>query len=344
MRKPQRGLALRELSWVGLGAGGSEPGRAAGTADRDLTCRDRAILEGELSVRRGSGNPGIRSDGLRRLCRGRTRRVRPACPSRTSRRTAGRADRPCRPGDLPHGQGTSSAPDAARANLAHGDQCVDRSVSDDPCGRIGCVTSEPTQTHAVPVDRPIDWWKSAVVYQIYPRSFADSNGDGTGDIPGMYVAVWITWPRWVSMWSGCHRCYASPMDDNGYDISDYQDVDPLFGTLEDLDVLIAGLHERGIKTRDGSGGQPHLRRAPVVHRVARSRLGRSGTGTGGGRPGRGSSPAARVPSRRTGSRRSPARRGSSTSAAAQYYLHLFSPEAAGPQLGEPGGTPARSTT
>jgi oligo-1,6-glucosidase len=108
------------------------------------------------------------------------------------------------------------------------------------------VISEPTQTHAVPVDRPIDWWKSAVVYQIYPRSFADSNGDGTGDIPGMlshldYLAELGVDVVWLS------PVYASPMDDNGYDISDYQDVDPLFGTLEDLDLLIAGLHERGIK-------------------------------------------------------------------------------------------------
>jgi oligo-1,6-glucosidase len=108
------------------------------------------------------------------------------------------------------------------------------------------VTSEPTQITAVPVDRPTDWWKSAVVYQIYPRSFADSNGDGTGDIPGILsrldylkeLGVDVVWLSPV---------YASPMDDNGYDISDYQDVDPLFGTLEDLDRLIAGLHERDIK-------------------------------------------------------------------------------------------------
>ena len=85
-----------------------------------------------------------------------------------------------------------------------------------------------------------------MVYQIYPRSFADSNGDGTGDIPGMlshldYLAELGVDVVWLS------PVYASPMDDNGYDISDYQDVDPLFGTLEDLDLLIAGLHERGIK-------------------------------------------------------------------------------------------------
>jgi oligo-1,6-glucosidase len=108
------------------------------------------------------------------------------------------------------------------------------------------VTSEPTKTAVVPVDRPTDWWKSAVVYQIYPRSFADSNGDGLGDITGItsrldYLAELGVDVVWLS------PVYASPMDDNGYDISDYQDVDPMFGHLEDLDRLIAGLHERGIK-------------------------------------------------------------------------------------------------
>jgi len=98
----------------------------------------------------------------------------------------------------------------------------------------------------IPEWRPHHWWKSAVVYQIYPRSFADSNGDGTGDIPGIisrldYLAELGVDVVWLS------PVYTSPMDDNGYDISDYQDVDPLFGTLDDLDELIAGLHERGIK-------------------------------------------------------------------------------------------------
>src|SRR6476659_5015994 len=92
----------------------------------------------------------------------------------------------------------------------------------------------------------MSWWKSAVVYQVYPRSFADSNGDGIGDLPGVTAhldhlaelgvdAVWLS------------PTYRSPMDDNGYDISDYQDVDPLFGTLADLDALIAAAHARGIK-------------------------------------------------------------------------------------------------
>ena len=105
-----------------------------------------------------------------------------------------------------------------------------------------------TGNHPAPVavERPDDWWKTAVVYQIYPRSFADSNGDGTGDIPGIisrldYLAALGVDVVWLS------PVYTSPMDDNGYDISDYQDVDPLFGTLADLDELIAGLHQRGIK-------------------------------------------------------------------------------------------------
>ena len=77
-----------------------------------------------------------------------------------------------------------------------------------------------------------DWWKGAVVYQIYPRSFADSNGDGIGDIPGItsnldYLADLGVDVLWLS------PVYKSPQDDNGYDISDYQDIDPLFGTLED---------------------------------------------------------------------------------------------------------------
>ena len=102
----------------------------------------------------------------------------------------------------------------------------------------------PVTTPQVPSDQA--WWKSAVVYQIYPRSFADSNGDGVGDVRGIlervdYLADLGVEVVWVSPF------YRSPMDDNGYDVSDYQDVDPLFGTLADVDELIAALHERGMK-------------------------------------------------------------------------------------------------
>ncbi|PWD51384.1 glucohydrolase [Serinibacter arcticus] len=89
------------------------------------------------------------------------------------------------------------------------------------------------------------WWHTAVVYQVYPRSFADSNGDGVGDIPGITarldhldeLGVDVVWLSPV---------YRSPHDDNGYDISDYTDVDPAFGTLADLDELIAEAARRDI--------------------------------------------------------------------------------------------------
>lgn len=94
--------------------------------------------------------------------------------------------------------------------------------------------------------RPMDWWKSAVVYQIYPRSFADSNGDGIGDLQGViskldYLAELGIDVVWLS------PIYRSPQVDNGYDISDYQDIDPLFGTLDDVDELLEKAHARGIK-------------------------------------------------------------------------------------------------
>lgn len=90
------------------------------------------------------------------------------------------------------------------------------------------------------------WWKSAVVYQVYPRSFADTNGDGIGDLPGIiskldYLARLGIDVLWLS------PIFKSPQDDNGYDISDYQDIDPMFGTLADVDALIAEAHDRGIK-------------------------------------------------------------------------------------------------
>lgn len=90
------------------------------------------------------------------------------------------------------------------------------------------------------------WWKESVVYQIYPRSFYDSNGDGIGDLRGIIskldylkkLGIDVVWLSPV---------YKSPNDDNGYDISDYQDIMDEFGTLADLDELLAGLHERDIK-------------------------------------------------------------------------------------------------
>jgi oligo-1,6-glucosidase len=99
----------------------------------------------------------------------------------------------------------------------------------------------------VTIDIPeAQWWKEAVVYQLYPRSFKDSDGDGVGDLKGIIseldylkslgvTAVWL------------NPIYESPNDDNGYDISDYRAIMKQFGTMEDFDALLKGMHERGIK-------------------------------------------------------------------------------------------------
>ncbi len=91
-----------------------------------------------------------------------------------------------------------------------------------------------------------DWWRGAVIYQIYPRSFQDSNGDGIGDLPGIisrlpYVASLGVDAIWLSPF------FTSPMLDFGYDVSDYCDVDPMFGTLADFDRLVVEAHRLGLK-------------------------------------------------------------------------------------------------
>lgn len=90
------------------------------------------------------------------------------------------------------------------------------------------------------------WWKEAVVYQIYPRSFKDSNGDGVGDLRGIIekldyiksLGIDVVW---------LNPIFSSPNDDNGYDISDYRAIMDEFGTMEDFDEMLVGMHERGIK-------------------------------------------------------------------------------------------------
>ncbi|MBN9172515.1 MAG: glycoside hydrolase family 13 protein [Microbacterium sp.] len=108
------------------------------------------------------------------------------------------------------------------------------------------ATSDLDDAALSPSTTGAEWWRSAVIYQIYPRSFADSNGDGLGDLPGITAhlddldalgvdAVWLS------------PFYRSPQKDAGYDVADYCDVDPLFGTPADFDDLLTAAHARGIR-------------------------------------------------------------------------------------------------
>lgn len=104
----------------------------------------------------------------------------------------------------------------------------------------------PTGEALTTVVSDAEWWRGAVIYQIYPRSFLDSNGDGVGDLPGViekldYVASLGVDGIWLSPF------FTSPMADFGYDVSDYCDVDPTFGTLADFDRLVEKAHSLGLK-------------------------------------------------------------------------------------------------
>jgi alpha-glucosidase len=97
-----------------------------------------------------------------------------------------------------------------------------------------------------PANEPAPWWREAIIYQVYPRSYLDTNGDGVGDLPGItekldYIASLGVDIVWLSPF------FKSPMKDFGYDISDYCDVDPLFGTLADFDRLVAKAHSLGLR-------------------------------------------------------------------------------------------------
>ena len=92
----------------------------------------------------------------------------------------------------------------------------------------------------------VTWWRGGVIYQIYPRSLMDSNGDGVGDLQGIiakldYIASLNVDAIWISPF------FKSPMKDFGYDISDYLEIDPLFGTMADFDQLIEKAHQLNIK-------------------------------------------------------------------------------------------------
>jgi alpha-glucosidase len=109
------------------------------------------------------------------------------------------------------------------------------------------MQSEMSDALRNPVTKSVrPWWRGASIYQVYPRSFADSNGDGIGDLPGItgkldYVASLGIDAVWLSPF------FTSPMKDFGYDVADYCDVDPIFGTLADFDALVAKAHQLDLK-------------------------------------------------------------------------------------------------
>ena len=108
------------------------------------------------------------------------------------------------------------------------------------------MTAHPIQNPLTHLTKDPDWWRGAVIYQVYPRSFQDSNGDGIGDLRGIvqrmdHIASLGVDAIWISPF------FTSPMKDFGYDVSDYCDVDPMFGTLPDFDALITAAHGHGLK-------------------------------------------------------------------------------------------------
>ncbi len=125
-------------------------------------------------------------------------------------------------------------------------------------------------------DNP-NWWREAIIYQVYPRSFLDTNGDGVGDLTGMtakldYIASLGVDIVWLSPF------FKSPMNDFGYDIADYCDVDPLFGDLADFDRMVAKAHSLGLKimidqVMSHTADDPHVvRRKPRQPRQSEVRL------------------------------------------------------------------------
>jgi len=107
---------------------------------------------------------------------------------------------------------------------------------------ISCNTTNSTG----PDSQVDEWWKEEIVYQIYPRSFKDSNGDGVGDLKGIIEKLdYIQSLGVTAVW--LNPIYSSPNDDNGYDVSDYRKIMKDFGTMKDFDLLLEGLHKRGLK-------------------------------------------------------------------------------------------------
>jgi alpha-glucosidase len=179
---------------------------------------------------------------------------------------------------------------------------------------------------STPTTRETPWWREAVIYQVYVRSFADSDGDGIGDIPGIRSRLGYLHDLGVdAIW--LNPFYPSPQADAGYDVADYRDVDPRFGTLADIDALVSEAHEHGLRViidlvpNHTSSDHPWFRaaRAAAPGRPERARyIFRNGRGPGGDEP----------PNDWLSNFGGPAwsRITSADHTPEQWYLHLFAPE------------------
>ena len=111
---------------------------------------------------------------------------------------------------------------------------------------VSCTSREPVRCRRCPAPEPAPWWRSGVVYQVYPRSFSDADGDGVGDLEGVRRHLdHLAWLGVDAVWLS--PFYRSPMADFGYDVADFCDVDPLFGDLAAFDRLLAEAHDLGIR-------------------------------------------------------------------------------------------------
>src|SRR5439155_3608989 len=140
----------------------------------------------------------------------------------------------------PAGRGRAPAPEARRHRAPR--------PGDPPHAGRGAALSEavPCSARRACHHRPVRWWQTAVVYQIYPRSFADATGDGVGDLEGIRRRLdHLAWLGVDAVWLS--PIFRSPMKDFGYDVSDYCDVDPMFGTLDDFKAMVARAHKLGLK-------------------------------------------------------------------------------------------------
>ena len=131
-----------------------------------------------------------------------------------------------------------------------------------------------------PLPEDCRWWERGIIYQIYPRSFKDGNGDGIGDLCGIRERLdYLQWLGVDAVWIS--PIFPSPMADFGYDVSNYTDIDPIFGTLAEFDALLADVHRRGMKLLlDYVPIIPQINIHGSSTRALRVRA-RSGTGTSG---------------------------------------------------------------